>query len=75
LTNYALPEELIVARKELDGQLYWQSGMLVRGRELLLEAQYMEQALRYTEPTWYPRPIAEVLARMDGDKSPNSGNA
>lgn len=75
LTGYSTPEELVVARKELDGHLLWHAGMTIHGRERLLEAQHSEQALRYTEPSWYPRPISEVIARLDGEKSPNSGNA
>lgn len=74
LTNFTLPEELSVARKELDGHYLWLTGEPTRALEALQEAQVRERQLRYTEPTWYPRPVAEVLKRLTGD-NPSSGNA
>ena len=74
LTNYPLPEELSVARMELDGHLLWLAGDPHHAIEKLEEAQVRERQLRYTEPTWYPRPVAEVLARFNGDNG-SSGNA
>ncbi len=74
LTNFPLPEELSVARRELDGHYLWLTGEPTRAIEALQEAQVREQQLRYTEPTWYPRPVAEVLKRLTGE-NPHSGNA
>ena len=74
LTGFTLPEELSVARKELDGHFLWLTGEPTRAIETLHEAQLRERQLRYTEPTWYPRPVSEVLKRLTGDTT-NSGNA
>ena len=74
LTSFPLPEELSVARKELDGHFLWLTGEPTRAIEALQEAQLRERQLRYTEPTWYPRPVSEVLKRLTGDTT-NSGNA
>ena len=74
LTSFPLPEELSVARKELDGHFLWLTGEPTRAIEALQEAQLRERQLRYTEPTWYPRPVSEVLKRLTGDTA-NSGNA
>lgn len=74
LTNFQVPEELLVARMELDGHLYWLAGESQHAIEKLEEAQVRERQLRYTEPTYYPRPVAEVLQRLTGD-SGSSGNA
>ena len=74
LTNFPAPEELLVARQELDGHYAWLLGQPHVAIEKLEEAQIRERQLRYTEPTWYPRPIAEVLKRLHPDSS-SSGNA
>jgi tetratricopeptide (TPR) repeat protein len=74
VTSYSVPEELIVARMELDGHYYWLTGEANRAVERLQEARSRESHLRYTEPTWYPRPIAEVLKKITGE-APTSGNA
>jgi len=74
LTNYSAPRELLVARMELDGHYLWLKGEPHHAIEKLEEAQTHERQLRYTEPTWYPRPIAEVLKRLNPD-STHSGNA
>ena len=74
LTSFPLPEELSVARKEIDGHFLWLTGEPTRAIESLQEAQLRERQLRYTEPTWYPRPVSEVLKRLTGDTT-NSGNA
>ena len=65
-TTFTLPEELLVARKELDGHYLWLTGQPTRAIEALREAQVRELQLRYTEPTYYPRPVAEVLNRLTG---------
>ena len=64
LTNFPVPEELTVARIELDGHYLWLTGEPAHAIEKLEEAQVRERQLRYTEPTYYPRPIAEVLKRL-----------
>jgi tetratricopeptide (TPR) repeat protein len=53
------PEELIVAREELRGHILLAEGALGLGFEHLREASRKERMLRYTEPNWYPRPVAE----------------
>ncbi|MBM3763420.1 MAG: hypothetical protein FJW36_24685 [Acidobacteria bacterium] len=72
LTNYPVPEELVVARLELDGHYLWLKGEPHHAIERLEEAQVRERQLRYTEPTWYPRPIAEVLKKLNPENT-NSG--
>lgn len=64
LTNFSVPEELVAARLELDGHLLWLAGRPQQAIEKLEEASRKEGQLRYTEPTWYPRPVAEVLQRL-----------
>ena len=64
LTNFPVPEEITVARIELDGHLLWLDGEPAHAIERLEEAQTRERQLRYTEPTYYPRPVAEVLRRL-----------
>lgn len=71
VTNFPVPEELAVARIELDGHYLWLQGEPHHAIEKLEEAQVRERQLRYTEPTFYPRPIAEVLKRLQ----PDSGNS
>jgi tetratricopeptide (TPR) repeat protein len=72
LTNFSVPEELVVARQELDGHLLWLAGRPHPAIEKLEDASRKEAQLRYTEPTWYPRPIAEVLKRLKAE-TPSSG--
>ncbi len=74
LTNFPLPEELSVARTELDGHYLWLSGEPHHAMEKLQEAQLRESQLRYSEPSYYPRPVAEVLKRLAGENA-SSGNA
>jgi hypothetical protein len=70
LTNFSVPEELVAARTELEGHLLWVAGRAQQAIEKLEEASVKERQLRYTEPTWYPRPVAEVLKRLH----PESGS-
>ncbi len=58
-----IPEYLKVARKELTGHIAVASGKADRGLRILQEAARQERALRYSEPTNYPRPVLEVLAQ------------
>jgi tetratricopeptide (TPR) repeat protein len=73
LTNFSVPEELVVARMELDGHLLWLRGRAQLAIEKLEQASQQEKQLRYTEPTWYPRPVQEVLARFRSDAKSGSG--
>jgi hypothetical protein len=74
LNNVPAPEELLAARIEVDGHYLWLTGEPHHAIEKLEEAQVRERHLRYTEPTYYPRPVAEVLKRLNPE-STNSGNA
>jgi tetratricopeptide (TPR) repeat protein len=55
------PPELKVARRELAGHLAVAEGHLGRGLRLLEAASQAERRLTYTEPPFYPRPVAEAL--------------
>jgi len=57
-TKQKVPPPLKVARKELDAHL---AGNVERQMRLLRQAADAELALRYNEPTTYPRPVLEVL--------------
>jgi len=74
LTSFPAPEELLAARIEIAGHYLWLTGEPQHAIEKLEEAQYRETHLRYTEPTYYPRPVAEVLKRLNPEHA-NSGNA
>lgn len=74
VTNYSLPEELAVARMELDGHYLWLKGEPHHALEKLEEVSVRERQLRYTEPTWYPRPVAEVIKKLNPESSSSSGN-
>ncbi len=73
VTNFSAPEELITARLELDGHFLWLTGHPHQAIEKLEEAQVRQSQLRYTEPTWYPRPVAEVLQRLRPSNTSSSG--
>jgi len=55
------PPELQVARRELAGQLAVAQGQIGKGLKLLEAASRAERELTYTEPPFYPRPVAEAL--------------
>jgi len=55
------PAELVVARQELAGHLELAQGHAERGLKLLQTASAAERHLTYTEPPYYPRPVAEAL--------------
>ena len=57
------PEELVVARRELDGHLALAEGKVSAGLKILQAASNGERKLAYTEPPYYPRSVAEVLGR------------
>jgi hypothetical protein len=52
-----------VAQEELKGQVALASRNAERGLRILQSASRKERALRYSEPTNYPRPVIEVLAQ------------
>lgn len=55
------PAELQVARQELAGHLEIAAGRIDRGLRQLEAASKAERRLTYTEPPYYPRPVAEAL--------------
>ena len=59
-----VPEELQVARKELDGHLAVAQKNVKRGLKLLQAAADGERKLRYSEPPYYPRPVLEVVGQV-----------
>ena len=61
-TGRAEPPELAVARQELAGHLDLAAGRIDRGLKQLEAASKAERRLTYTEPPYYPRPVAEALA-------------
>jgi hypothetical protein len=65
------PAELQVARKEMAGQLEVARGHVGRGLKLLETASKAERRLTYTEPPYYPRPIAEALGTLAAKNNQN----
>jgi tetratricopeptide (TPR) repeat protein len=59
-TERAEPPELQVARQELAGQLEIAGGHVDKGLKQLETASRAERKLTYTEPPYYPRPVAEA---------------
>jgi tetratricopeptide (TPR) repeat protein len=59
-THRPEPPELQVARQELAGHLEIASGRIDRGLKQLEAASKSERKLTYTEPPYYPRPVAEA---------------
>lgn len=59
----SIPDQLDVARTELEGYVEVKSGKNNRGLELMRKAAQMEGALIYTEPPSYPRPVQESLGK------------
>ena len=57
----AAPEELLVAKQELEAHILVAKGKSKKGLKLLGKAASAQRALRYTEPPWYPRPISVVV--------------
>jgi hypothetical protein len=66
------PPELQVARKELAGQLEIARGDVGRGLKLLETASKAERRLTYTEPPYYPRPVAEALGSLAAKNNKNA---
>jgi tetratricopeptide (TPR) repeat protein len=57
------PPELQVARQEMAGQLDLAAGQVGRGMKELEAASKAERKLTYTEPPYYPRPVAEAMGQ------------
>jgi len=62
-TKSSTPVYFKVAQEELKGQVALASKNAERGLKILQSASRKERALRYSEPTNYPRPVIEVLAQ------------
>lgn len=59
----SIPDQLDIARTELEGYIDVKTGKTSRGFDVLRKAAQMEGALIYTEPPSYPRPVQELLGR------------
>lgn len=59
-THRPEPAELQVARQELSGHLEIAEGHIDGGLKQLENASKAERKLTYTEPPYYPRPVAEA---------------
>jgi hypothetical protein len=59
----ANPEELEVARLEMQAQLEVADGQTDRALKQFAQASKAERRLTYTEPPYYPRPVAEPWGR------------
>jgi tetratricopeptide (TPR) repeat protein len=62
-TKSQTPPYFKVAEEELKGQVALASKKVALGLKILQSASRKERALRYSEPTNYPRPVLEVLAQ------------
>lgn len=60
-THLPDPAELQVARQELAGHIDIAGGQFAQGLKQLEAASKAERRLTYTEPPYYPRPVAEAL--------------
>ncbi|MGO9260886.1 MAG: hypothetical protein ACLQU1_31950 [Bryobacteraceae bacterium] len=58
------PAELQVARQELAGHIELAAGRVSRALKQLAAASKAERRLTYTEPPYYPRPVAEVIGHV-----------
>ena len=61
---HRIPEELVVARMELDGHIDAAAGQTDSGIAKLEAAVDRERHMIYGEPPLYPRPAAEALGRV-----------
>jgi len=62
-THRANPSELEVARQEMQAHLELAEGHTDRALKLFEQASKAERHLTYTEPPYYPRPVAEPWGR------------
>ena len=58
------PAELQVARQELAGHLELSAGHVDRALKQLSASSKAERRLTYTEPPYYPRPVAEAVGHV-----------
>jgi tetratricopeptide (TPR) repeat protein len=58
------PVELTVAREELSGHILAAEGKVGKGLKTLESASKAQRKLRYSEPAYYPRPVAEALGEV-----------
>src|SRR5262249_55543081 len=63
-TDRPEPPELQVARKELAAHLEEAQGRFDASLKLFEEASKAERKLTYTEPPYYPRPVAEAMGHL-----------
>jgi hypothetical protein len=63
-TKAAVPPEFLIAETELKGQIALAARDANEGLKILQQAARRERALRYSEPTSYPRPVLEVLGHF-----------
>ncbi len=73
-TSRPEPPELQVARQELAGHLDAADGHVDRAIKALESASKAERKLTYTEPPYYPRPVAEALGHL-ADRNNKPGAA
>ncbi len=59
-THRPEPPELQVARQEMAGHILLAEGQIERGLKQLETASKAERRLTYSEPPYYPRPVAEA---------------
>ncbi len=60
----AVPSELRVARQELTAHILVARHRIPQAIERLKRTQKRQRALVYSEPPFYPRPVAEALGRL-----------
>src|SRR5262249_36770939 len=63
-TTEELLKPLEVARQELEGHVEYAAHKTDKALHTLEAAAKRERALRYSEPTSYPRPVMEVLGQL-----------
>ncbi len=63
-THRPEPPELQVARQEIAGHLEVAEGRVKQGLKQLDTASKAERRLTYTEPPYYPRPVAEGMGHL-----------
>jgi tetratricopeptide (TPR) repeat protein len=63
----AVPVELRVAKRELEAQILASRRKTDRALAALQKLSKRQRALTYSEPPFYPRPVAEAIARIAMD--------
>jgi tetratricopeptide (TPR) repeat protein len=62
--KHKAPDELLVARQELEGHILAASGKYKQAMNQLSTAVVAQRKLRYSEPSYYPRPVAEAMGQV-----------